>query len=83
MACEPDLTTWETDIAPIVERHCGTCHGESPDFGAPNALVDHAMLLAGEEGARGVDRIVARLADGTMPPASMPRLRKRIWLSWR
>ena len=73
MACEPDLTTWETDIAPIVERHCGTCHGESPDFGAPNALVDHAMLLAGEEGARGVDRIVARLADGTMPPASMPR----------
>ena len=52
MSCEPDLATWESDIAPIVERHCGTCHGESPNFGAPNALVDHAMLLAGEEGAK-------------------------------
>ena len=71
--CEPDMEAWASTVAPIVDRHCGACHGEAPEFGAPSALVDHAALLAGEAGMRQVDLMVNRVADGTMPPVGMPR----------
>ena len=50
----------------------------SPEPGgvrAPNSLVDvDALLMPRADGSRLIDRIAARLADGSMPPTGMPRL---------
>ena len=66
------MATWDATVGPIVERHCGACHGEARSS-VPVILVDHAALLAGENGMRQVDRMVGRIVDGTMPPIGMPR----------
>ena len=71
--CLPSRAVWEETVAPMVETSCGQCHGATPDFGAPNSLIDYDAMVAGEEGSRLVDRIVARMSDATMPPASYPR----------
>jgi mono/diheme cytochrome c family protein len=73
--CVPDEATFTSDIRPRIERYCGQCHGETPDFGAPSSLLDHDRLLAeGPMGVRLVDLIASRLHDGTMPPTGMPRV---------
>ncbi len=73
--CEPGAAAFESDIRPRIERYCGQCHGETPDFGAPSSLLDHASLLTTNAmGRRPVDLVASRLADGTMPPVGMPRL---------
>lgn len=74
-ACDPAADAFARDVQPRLERWCGSCHGETPNFGAPSSLLDHAMLIAiRPDGTRLVDRIAARLADGSMPPAGMPRI---------
>ncbi len=73
--CVPDLATFESEIRPRVQRYCGQCHGETPNFGAPTSLLEHDALLAEDAmGIRLVDRIAQRLRDGTMPPVGMPRI---------
>ena len=73
--CVPDEATFTSDIRPRIERYCGQCHGETPNFGAPSSLLDHHALLAEDAtGVRLVDRIASRLHDGTMPPTGMPRV---------
>lgn len=74
-ACTPDLAAFETSAQPHLERYCGRCHGETPDFGAPMSLLDGESLLATRgDGTRLADRIAARIMDGTMPPVGMPRM---------
>lgn len=73
--CEPDHEVYATQIAPMLDLYCGQCHGETPNFGAPVALVDEAFLYQHREPLeRWVDRIGDRVAAGTMPPPGMPRL---------
>jgi hypothetical protein len=73
--CEPDLATFEADVRPRIERYCGSCHGATPDFGAPLGLLDHARLVAERApGETVADRVAARIVDGTMPPIGMPRM---------
>ncbi|MFN7699536.1 MAG: hypothetical protein ACK6CU_22970 [Deltaproteobacteria bacterium] len=73
--CVPDEATFASEVRPRLERYCGQCHGETPNFGAPSSLLDHGALLAEDAtGRRLVDRIASRLLDGTMPPTGMPRL---------
>lgn len=73
--CVPDEAAFESEIRPRIERYCGQCHGETPDFGAPTSLLDHASLMSEDAmGVRLVDRIAQRLHDGTMPPVGMPRI---------
>lgn len=67
--CTPDAARFASDIAPILEQRCVGCHTTPPQFGAPFALTDYAALVSGTPGARIVDRIVAQLGNGTMPPA--------------
>jgi hypothetical protein len=57
---------------PALSRACGDCHGSSPEYGAPYSFADYDFLVAGELGQRPVDRIIARLAEGDMPPAPFP-----------
>lgn len=71
-ACVPDAAAWSSTVRAQVASACGECHGDAPRYGAPYALTDYAALLRGAAGARPVDRIAARLAEGTMPPASTP-----------
>jgi hypothetical protein len=74
-ACQPDLATYESEVRPRIERYCGTCHGETQEFGAPFSLLQHAPLVAvGEDGRRIVDLIGDRLFAGEMPPVGMPRI---------
>ena len=71
--CAPDPERWESEIAPLVATHCGTCHADEPDFGAPFALTDYHAITEGAEGERIVDRMVVQLVAGSMPPVGMPR----------
>ena len=72
--CSPDPATFAASVRPMVERYCGSCHGETPQFGAPVSLLDPTVLLATRpDGTRLVDRMAQRLFDGSMPPVGMPR----------
>lgn len=73
--CVPSESAYDNNAAALIETACGECHGSTPDFGAPQSLVDgYADLIAGEEGERKVDAMVRRLMDGDMPPATSPQL---------
>ena len=77
--CVPSHAQWEAEIGALVEEHCGTCHGEEPDFGAPFTLTDYDAIVRGREGERRVDRMVRQVAEGSMPPtgAQQPALSQR------
>ena len=70
--CVPDRAAFESNALPALSRACGDCHGSSPEYGAPYSFTDYDFLVAGELGQRPVDRIIARLAEGDMPPAPFP-----------
>lgn len=67
-ACVPSPEAFEANALPVIERACGTCHGDPTDYGAPYSLLDYEALVAGPE--RPVDAMLAELMAGTMPPAS-------------
>ena len=74
-ACTPDPAVFASDIRPRLETYCGSCHGETPQYGAPSTLLDEATLYAPRaDGSRLVDRIADRIVDGSMPPVGMPRM---------
>ena len=70
--CAPDRAAWNATVRAQVERQCGACHGATPAYGAPYSLLDYDFILRPREGGRPVDRIVARMMAGTMPPAGTP-----------
>ena len=76
-SCVPDRAAWDTSVKSQVEQFCGACHGGlMPQYGAPGGFDDYDALLAPSAthpGARLVDRVAARAADGTMPPTTWPR----------
>lgn len=72
--CVPDEARWTSAIEPLVSDHCGQCHGESLNFGAPVHLTEYAPLLEGEVGARLVDHMATLVQTGMMPPPQLPRL---------
>jgi type 1 glutamine amidotransferase/mono/diheme cytochrome c family protein len=55
-----DVPTWSKDVAPIVQKHCQTCHrpGEAGPF----------PLLTYQDARRRADKIRAAVADRVMPP---------------
>lgn len=55
-------------IAETIATYCGECHGEIPQFGAPQDLVTEAALR--DE----LERVVVRIEQGTMPPAGQPEI---------
>lgn len=63
-------------VAQILVERCQSCHGESPRYGAPMALVDAADFAAGAvtrpEDSVGA-RVLARISDPSrpMPPSGM------------
>ena len=66
--CVPFESAYTANAAPIIESKCGSCHGSTPEFGAPYSLVEgYADLLSGEIGERKVDALLASLLDGSMP----------------
>jgi Copper type II ascorbate-dependent monooxygenase, C-terminal domain/Copper type II ascorbate-dependent monooxygenase, N-terminal domain len=71
-SCVPDRALWTSTVRAQVERQCGSCHGATPNYGAPFSLLDYDANLAGRVGMRHVDRIAARLMAGTMPPSGTP-----------
>ncbi len=74
-ACVPDRGAWASSIEPSVQRHCGSCHGETPDFGAPYSLTDLDFLLTPFAGGqRPVDRMAALVHAGQMPPPALARM---------
>lgn len=68
--CVPSEEAWNTSVGALVEEHCGTCHGETPAFGAPFTLTDYRAITRGREGLRRVDWMVHQVAEGIMPPPS-------------
>lgn len=73
--CIPFESAYTANAQPILESKCGSCHGTTPEFGAPYSLVDgYEDLLAGEMGERKVDAIVTALMDRSMPPSNAEAL---------
>ncbi|MEM1415465.1 MAG: hypothetical protein AAGH15_11215 [Myxococcota bacterium] len=70
-SCVPSEQAWTEGVQALVAERCGTCHGESPTFGAPFPLIEYAALIDGVDGARIVDRMHVRVGEGSMPPAGV------------
>ncbi|MDB4930445.1 MAG: hypothetical protein JWM10_2929 [Myxococcaceae bacterium] len=70
--CTPDRARWDSEVRAVVERACGSCHGATPAYGSPYSLLDYDYNLRRQAAGRPVDRMHARLADGSMPPAGTP-----------
>ena len=68
--CVPSEAQWDRVVKDLVFDGCASCHGDTPDFGAPYGLMDYDELLVGDPGLRPVDRMAARLQDLSMPPPS-------------
>lgn len=68
--CSPSQEGQEEAQA-FLNDSCGLCHGSTPQYGAPFSLSDVSLLNEGE-GER-LARAVARLVEGTMPPAGQPQ----------
>ncbi len=71
-ACVPDRARWDSEVRSLVQRQCGSCHGDTPAYGAPYSLLDYEANLRPASQGRRVDRIAARLMAGSMPPPSTP-----------
>ena len=63
----------EAKAIEFLGQYCGECHQDPPRYGAPYSLTDKEALFKGPEGVRPLDRAVARLIDGSMPPAGQPQ----------
>lgn len=59
------------DVQAVLEKHCASCHGATPAYGAPFPLVTHSDVTASGRG----ERILARMKDEArpMPPSPAPR----------
>ncbi|MET0341115.1 MAG: c-type cytochrome [Polyangiales bacterium] len=67
------------DVQTIIQSKCGTCHGESPSFGAPMALASAADFAAtASDGTKMHASVKARMNETDvrkrMPPASSTKL---------
>lgn len=71
-SCVPDRAQWNATMRATVERSCGACHGATPNYGAPYSLLDYDFITRTMGAQRPVDRMHARLMDGSMPPAGTP-----------
>jgi hypothetical protein len=72
--CRPDAERHAAEVAPLLTRYCGECHGDAPSFGAPMSLMRFDDLLAERPGGLTSDLVAHRVAEGTMPPAGLPRV---------
>ena len=70
--CIPTEEGFE-DALGFIDQYCGLCHQNPPQFGAPYPLTEFSSLIEGQEGIRHIDRMVARLVEGTMPPVGQPQ----------
>jgi len=86
----PPRFTW-VDVAPILERRCGACHGHVPRFFAPMPLAtfEHVVLGRTADGAAMHVRVGERIADAQrpMPPAAagvagLPPDERQVLLTW-
>jgi hypothetical protein len=68
----PENPTYEKDVRPLLADHCFVCHGSKANRNAPAYLRldvyddQNKVLGANTLG----ERILARVADNTMPPAA-------------
>lgn len=72
--CVPDRARYESEIKPILETHCTTCHGDSPTYGAPQALTAYESLTMRTDAFTEASLVASRVALGSMPPVGMPGL---------
>lgn len=70
--CVPSKAVWDRLTKGLFDKYCNKCHGETPNFGAPYSLVDYDDMIKGTPGSRKIDRVIARMANKTMPPAGSP-----------
>src|SRR5207248_2505672 len=60
------------EVSKILQKDCQTCHGATPSYGAPSALVTYADLTKTTAGGgKEYDAVKTRIhaAAGTMPPS--------------
>lgn len=72
----PGRFTFHEDVAPILERRCGLCHGASPKFAANTAMATYTDTQAMYEGQPLYMAIAERVRAERhrMPPPSQPQL---------
>ena len=72
--CAPAVERWDDEVSAIVETHCGTCHGDEPNYGAPYTLTSYQAMTAARGEFLTNELAAARVAFGEMPPAGLPDL---------
>ncbi|MAD60028.1 MAG: hypothetical protein CMH49_00760 [Myxococcales bacterium] len=66
--CRPTVTDWPK-MEPIINDHCGLCHGTEPKFGASFSLMNYEVFTAEQ-----AELVAKSLSNGTMPPAGQEPL---------
>lgn len=72
----PGRFTYHEDVAPILERRCGLCHGVTPKFAARTSLIRYGDMMGMYEGQPMYMAISERVGatEHRMPPPSQPQL---------
>jgi Copper type II ascorbate-dependent monooxygenase, C-terminal domain/Copper type II ascorbate-dependent monooxygenase, N-terminal domain len=63
------------NVSNVLTRNCQSCHGASPQFGAPQSLVSYEDLVSVRAGTRVVDQVLARMKDDARPMPPGPNAR--------
>ena len=73
--CVPDRAMWDAQISTNVTRYCGSCHGETPNFGAPFSLTSYDDIVAHAPGRLTIAALMAgNIRTGVMPPSFLSRM---------
>ena len=73
--CVPDRAMWDSEVSANVARYCGSCHGETPDFGAPFSLTSYDDIVGNAPGRMTIARLMAGdIRSGAMPPPFLSRM---------
>lgn len=67
VACTPDAEGFAA-VEATITTYCGTCHGDTPQFGAPQTLLGFDAMRDN------LERSLVRLRQGTMPPVGQPQI---------
>lgn len=69
-----DAVRYATNVRPIIENNCYTCHGPTPIMGAPMSLTSYALLRQAVEERGLIGRISLPDGHADLMPLGGPRL---------
>ena len=70
----PAVVSYATNVKPIMDANCVSCHGAVPNFGAPNSLNTYQTVRQSIENGDLIQRINRQPSDFMLMPQGGPKL---------